>query len=238
MIAMLRMTMEISVFKNPNIYQPDGKVDRYEVTSNDSIQIRCPHCQLLGTFQGLGYKFFYPKTLAQQTPQRSVGMSGITRMCPNPTCKGFVFTISSDDSNHTIHPPELLDFNPEALPTALVQTLQEAIACHSVRAYRASAMMIRRLLEELCDDANAVGKNLHERLKTLRTQITLPEELFAAMEELKALGNDAAHIEAKAYASIEKEEAELCIELAQEILKARYQHKSLVDRLRARKLTP
>lgn len=44
------------------------------------------------------------------------------------------------------------------------------------------------------------------------------------MDELKALGNDAEHIEAKAFANIDKEEAELSIELAQEILKARYQH--------------
>ncbi len=52
----------------------------------------------------------------------------------------------------------------------------------------------------------------------------MPEELFDAMDELKALGNDAEHIEAKAFANIDKEEAELSIELAQEILKARYQH--------------
>jgi cell fate (sporulation/competence/biofilm development) regulator YmcA (YheA/YmcA/DUF963 family) len=96
-------------------------------------------------------------------------------------------------------------------------------------------MMVRRLLEELCEEANAKGKTLYHRLKGLRDQITLPEELFEAMNELKALGNDAAHIEAKVYQTIEREEAELSIELAQEILKARFQHKSLVQRLRARR---
>jgi hypothetical protein len=113
--------------------------------------------------------------------------------------------------------------------------LKEAIICHSQGAYRASSMMVRRLLEEICHDCGATGSNLHTRLKALRTQITLPEELFDAMDELKALGNDAAHIEAKAFTVIDREESQLSIELAQEILKARYQHKSLVDRLRARK---
>ena len=58
------------------------------------------------------------------------------------------------------------------------------------------------------------------------------------MDELKALGNDAAHIEAKAFEVVDEEESRLSIELAQEILKARYQHKSLVERLRARKRQP
>jgi hypothetical protein len=141
------------------------------------------------------------------------------------------------NERHLIFPPELLDFNPESVPSPLVSTLKEALVCYSVGAYRASAMMIRRLLEELCDDCNAQGKTLHERLKALRDQITLPEELFLAMDEIKALGNDAAHIEAKAYKLIEKEEAEVSILLAQEIIKARYQHKNLLDRLRARKGT-
>jgi len=37
------------------------------------------------------------------------------------------------------------------------------------------------------------------------------------------LGNDAAHVEAKAYDNTGKDEAELAIELAKELLKAVYQ---------------
>ena len=95
--------------------------------------------------------------------------------------------------------------------------------------------MVRRLLEELCEDSGATGKNLFERLKSLKSKVTLPEELFDAMDALKALGNDAAHIESKAYDQIGAEEAELSIELGKEILKARYQLKGIVDRLKAKK---
>jgi hypothetical protein len=52
---------------------------------------------------------------------------------------------------------------------------------------------------------------------------------------LKALGNDAAHIEAKDYDNIGRDEAEDGISLAKEILKSLYQLRGLVDRLRARK---
>jgi hypothetical protein len=57
------------------------------------------------------------------------------------------------------------------------------------------------------------------------------------MFELKALGNDAAHVEAKAYDNIGQAEAEDCIELAKEIVKALYQLKGLLGRLQARKNT-
>jgi hypothetical protein len=55
------------------------------------------------------------------------------------------------------------------------------------------------------------------------------------MGELKALGNDAAHIEAKSYDKIGRDEAEDSIELAKEIIKALYQLDGLLGRLQARK---
>jgi hypothetical protein len=129
----------------------------------------------------------------------------------------------------------MLDFNLDNLPPHCQQTLKEAIACHGAGAYRAAAMMVRRLLEEICQDNAATGNNLHDRLAALKNLVVLPLPLFEAMGELKALGNDAAHIEAKAYDNIGREEAEDSIELAKEILKALYQLKGLVGRLQARK---
>jgi hypothetical protein len=98
-------------------------------------------------------------------------------------------------------------------------------------------MMVRRLLEEICAENSASGQNLHNRLAALKSLVVLPQPLFEAMNELKALGNDAAHVEAKAYDNIGREEAEDSIELAKEILKALYQLKGLVARLPARKGT-
>lgn len=229
-------------FENPNIFQSDDDYNIYDAGAKDAIQIRCPHCQAQGTFlPALNQSIGYAKQFKNESKSRMWAIFAHIRVCPNLDCKSIVFTITSHGGNEKANmcfPPETLNFNPENIPKALKRTLEEAISCHSLGAFRACAMMVRRLLEELCDDCGATGKTLHARLKDLRSQITLSEELFDAMDELKALGNDAAHIEAKAFANIDKEEAELSIELAQEILKARYQHKSLVDRLRSRKKTP
>ena len=60
----------------------------------------------------------------------------------------------------------------------------------------------------------------------------IPKDLLDAAHELRLLGNDAAHIEAKTYDEIGKEEVEVAIDLARELLKAVYQLASLVDRMR------
>lgn len=228
-------------YDDPNIFRSDGNFNVSDTSSDNTVQIRCPHCHSMGTFQTAVRRHIrYSKTIKNSSKSISYPVEAHIRFCPNSECKSIVFTITqyhNKDVDTISFPPELLDFNAENLPDELTHTLNEAIICHSQGAYRASAMMVRRLLEELCHDCGAEGKSLYTRLKSLRTQITLPEELFDAMDELKALGNDAAHIEAKAFATIDREESQLSIELAQEILKARYQHRNLVDRLKARKKT-
>ena len=111
--------------------------------------------------------------------------------------------------------------------------MDEAIKCHSNACYIATAIMVRRVLEELCSDQKAEGKHLHNRIEALKTIITLPVDLFEAMMELKILGNDAAHVVAKDYDNAGREEVEVALELAKELLKAVYQHSALVNRLRS-----
>lgn len=222
-------------FDNDNIFQADSNLQPADNTSLETLSIRCPHCLHVGTFLTATAGLQWTKYQKGQSRTRGRNMRAFMRVCPNPQCTGIIFTISSGREFVRVLPPELIDFNAEGLPAKLLATLQEAISCHAAGAFRASAMMVRRLLEEICDESGATGKDLHARLITLRSKITLPEELFDAMGELKALGNDAAHITAKNYTQIGKDESEDSIELAKEILKARYQLKGLVDRLRARK---
>ena len=55
------------------------------------------------------------------------------------------------------------------------------------------------------------------------------------MQELRLLGNDAAHIEADTFEKIGKDELEISIEFTKEILKAVYQYESLLEKLRSLK---
>jgi hypothetical protein len=135
------------------------------------------------------------------------------------------------------YPPEVIDFDSTNLPPAILASLEEAIKAHAAECFKASALMVRRVLEELCDDKKAVGSDLKKRLASLSGNVVVPKELLDAADELRLLGNDAAHISAKDYDKIGLEESTLAIELAKELLKAVYQYASLVDRLKALKKT-
>ena len=66
----------------------------------------------------------------------------------------------------------------------------------------------------------------------------IPQELLDGLDDLRILGNDAAHVEAKVYKQIGKEELDVAIEFAKEVLKAVYQYTSLLGRLKALKNGP
>lgn len=200
------------------------------------LNIRCPHCAVVGAFKVAGQSVTYGKSAVVQGLESNWHMSVSIRQCPNQKCGGLITTVSGPGKDELFcYPPETIDFDPAGIPPALLSTLEEAIRCHAAGCYKASTMMVRRLLEEICDQNGAKGKNLHTKLGELREHISLPDELFDAMFELKALGNDAAHIAARNYTDIGQGESEDSIELAKEILKMRYQLKSLLQRLQKRK---
>ena len=208
------------------------KVSSQRIIRGSKISTRCPYCGQNGTFdpfQDLP-DLYVPATY--NAPEIILGQ----RKCPNTNCKGHIFIVKNDSSNilHT-YPAIHIDFNETGIPKLIKETFSEALTCHAEECYIAAAIMMRRCLEELCQDRRAEGNSLKDRISELRNSVILPDELFQAMNELRLLGNDAAHIEAKVYEEIGKEEVELAIQLTKEILKAIYQLDSLVKKLQSLK---
>jgi hypothetical protein len=133
------------------------------------------------------------------------------------------------------YPPERVDFDPTGVPERVLATIEEAIACHAQGCYVASAMMVRKALDETCRDRGATGKNLKDRIAALSDSVVLPEALLDGMDALRLLGNDAAHVESRDYEQVGQEEVEIALDVAKEILKATYQLDSIVGRLTALK---
>ena len=193
--------------------------------NNQQVSGRCPHC---GKEAAL-------TAIEQHDFNLGEGILTGQRKCPNPSCNGHLFVVTQNGRIIESFPPIRLDFNSENLPDRIKNTFEEAIACHSASLYIAAAIMVRRTLEELCADRQATGKDLKARIADLGTKIVVPKELLDAMDELRILGNDAAHIEAKEYDNISEPEIEVAIEFTKEILKSVYQYSALLDRLRALK---
>lgn len=204
------------------------------------VNLRCPFCRHAGAFHG----FANISDIAWDQTKKPIHLGGHRtvfsfagmRKCPNPDCGALVFVASEARSEAIIsYPPERIDFDATDLPQNIMSSLDEAIACHAAGAFKASALMVRRVLEELCEDKSAKGANLKARVAALKSVAIIPDELLLAADELRILGNDAAHVEAKDYDNIGSEEATIAIDLAKELLKAVYQYSSLVARLKALK---
>ncbi len=193
-----------------------------------TLNIRCPHCHTRGTFEpfsgvadcGVNHGTINAELLGQ-------------RRCPNPDCRGHVFFIAQKGKLVGLIPPERIDFDAIGIPERIVSVLEEAITCHANGCFTAAAIMVRKALEELCDDRGAKGDNLKLRIADLGARVVLPKELLDALDHIRLLGNDAAHLEAKVYKDIGKAELEAAIALAKEILKATFQYASLLQQLRA-----
>lgn len=197
--------------------------------------LRCPACHRLGSFGGYSSINDLITQIPIQGPNGPPRLaqcrSGI-RICPNPDCREIVFVTVDDAAKSITYPPERIDFEPTLVPQKILHSFEEAITDHANRCFRSSAIMVRRTLEEICADRNATGSNLKERINSLGSVIIVPKELLEAADELRLLGNDAAHLEAQVYDDVGKDEVEAAIGLCKEILKAVYQLSSLVDQLR------
>jgi hypothetical protein len=128
-----------------------------------------------------------------------------------------------------------VDFDSSNIPTRIAASLREAINCYAIDCFVAAAIMVRKTLEELCQDRSAEGRNLRERIRSLQAKVILPQELLDGLDDLRLLGNDAAHLESKEFEKIGVEEVGAAIEFTKEVLKAVFQYSTLLKRLQSLK---
>ena len=115
---------------------------------NFAIALRCPGCRQIGTFE--------PIQNVSDITNGSLFMG--QRRCPSVQCRAQVFCVY-DINSRVIksYPPERIDFDPKNIPIPIAKTFTEAVACRAEGLHVASAIMIRRTLEELCEDKSAIG---------------------------------------------------------------------------------
>jgi len=199
---------------------------RYGNSRGFEVVVKCPECGLGGTFDMI-------EECGDKVTNDNKFFLG-QRACPNPECYCHIFFVYDIQNKKIITYPHLkIDFDSKSIPEKIKKSLEEAIECEAIEAYIASAIMVRRTLECLCEDRGATGKFLKDRIKNLKSKVILPDELFEALDNLRLLGNDAAHVESKDYENIGKDEVSLALELTKEVLKACYQYENLLKRLKS-----
>jgi hypothetical protein len=196
-----------------------------------AIRMRCPGCLDRVTLEGANEPDWQ---FVSESNQQSFAAG--QRWCPNPTCRTHIFVVYNEVQGRlevlAAYPAERIDFDATNLPAPVLSAIEEAIICHAHECYVASAIMVRKTLEEVCRDRGAEGGTLKERIAALGGKVVLPQALLDGLDDLRLLGNDAAHVESREYEQIGKEEVEVALDVAKEILKATYQLESIVGRLK------
>lgn len=208
------------------------KVNEKDIREGPSLMTKCPACGHDATFTKIGglQDIFIPVKI----PGKSLYLG--QRMCPNPSCFNHIFFIQAVGGEIlATFPPLRIDFDSKGIPPNILAVFEEAVACHANQCFIASAIMIRKTLEEICKERGSSGNNLKERINALGNKIVIPKELLEGMDELRMLGNDAAHFESQVYDKIGKEEVDIAFEFTKEILKAVYQYEHLLTKLRSLK---
>jgi hypothetical protein len=201
-----------------------------------ALPILCPGCNRIGTLAPIGQDVaFNVPGKPGQLAHMAIGVGH--RQCPDPKCATHVFVAYSATDGRPIgsYPVGRIEFDTTDVPEKVRSTFNEALTCAAHECYVGAGMLIRKTLEAVCEERSAAGNNLKEKISDLKNKVTLPTALFDALDHLRLLGNDAAHIEAKSYDEVGKEEVAAGIDLTKEIIKATYQYKTLVQRLLALK---
>ena len=200
------------------------KVVNQGVNRGPTVRASCPACGRDGTFERIGVDDI-------QVANTLLGQ----RRCPNDQCHAHIFFIYQGTELKATFPPQRIDFDKEGVPVKVLNAFEEAITCHAQECYIASAIMIRRTLEEICEDRGGSGDTLKQRIEALSDKILVPKELLEGMDLLRILGNDATHVKAKVFTDIGDDQVSAGIEFTKEILKAVYQYKHLLKRLKSLK---
>jgi hypothetical protein len=191
-----------------------------------SVVGTCPHCGHIATFGGLP-----SQDLAVLNAVNRITYFLGHRVCPNPMCRGHIFFVAEGNNVVQFYPPARIGFTSTNVPSSVADSLNEAIDCHSNKSYRAAAVMIRRSIDHICKNKGAQGNDLKARIEALKDKVILPPSLFAGMQNLRMLGNDGAHTDAKVFDEIGEKEISAGIEFAKKVTEAVYQYGDLLSKL-------
>ncbi len=181
--------------------------------------LRCPWCSRVGVLVSRGTDLTNGEM--QSEHMRFAGV----RHCPNPECHGLVFVVV--DHHGTVldsYPPERIDVDRSNIPAAVLDRLEEAIACHAAGAHRAAGAMLRATIEAICDDRGASGADLRARVVALAGSSNVREEYVTALESLRLLGDDSVGAMIRDLDDADDTSIRDAIEVVKSVLNVVYQH--------------
>jgi len=108
---------------------------------------------------------------------------------------------------------------PENIPDFIKSDLMEDHLCIGVNAFRASAVLSRRILQMICIDKGAKGEKLADQIEELRQKGIITVDIAEWAHSVRWVGNNAAH---PTSSEVSKEDAEDILNLVEQMIHVLY----------------
>jgi len=135
-------------------------------------------------------------------------------------CGRMFFAEIKDGRARTVSPSNFVLDPPPGLAPQIASDLNESCACFNAGAYKATVVMVRRVLEAVLDTRGFSGSTLVERIRAAHASGAVSDLHFQLASSTRILGNYGAHYSDDQLAQIGKDEAELVLQMMRQILKS------------------
>lgn len=180
--------------------------------SGSRISIYCPHCHkhtsldIARAAYGPEYAPKYTGAIWKKNDYEKWWI-GICNNCDNP-----VLCLNSGES---IYPNPLPSPTDHRIPEDIRGDIDESKYCYSIGAFRASAVMARRAMQNACMEKGATKRNLIEQINELKENGTITNDLKEWADVVRWVGNDAAHPNKD---QVEQDDSKDILDLAEQFL--------------------
>lgn len=211
-------------------FKIDGQLNESIPNNTPVVHTLCPGCNAQSNFiPVLGIDDLIVRRSGSDN--QLYGM----RMCPNASCKTLIWfhrpTFSNNDDLF-VYPPAGAILTVAFVPPAIADDAKEALLCFQVHAWKATAIMCRRVIEGTCEEKGATGSNLKEEIDDLFAKGHITDQLKQWAHQLRHFGNFGAHL--TSFGSITDSDAAAMIDFMFSFLRYVYEMPAKIAAAQAR----
>lgn len=157
-------------------------------------------------------------------------------ICSNPFLTHSLFNddIMSSYKSSVLYPTPNKTITSE-VATYIKIAFEEAQLCFENRAFTACVIMCRKTVEGICKEYNIENENLYKKLKLMKEQGIIDQNLYDWADTLRLAGNDAAHDLNVTFAF---EDAQDIIDFTYAIIEYVFTYRKKFELFKQRKINP
>ncbi len=206
-----------------------GRVNPVSLKILDQLSIKCPHCDENGTFTWV---------IGTVVPRTDGDIEYSFWICPNLKCRGVVHIINNQGGQILDHYPKRVPKLDRSVPEQVQLDMVEAYKSYDAGAWRGSASMTRRALQNSLMEKGATKEKLREQIDELFDKDIITKDIRNWAHEIRLTGNIGAHPDKDGLKDVTQAEAKQLLDFMEQYLNYVYVMPARVDEKRKAKDQP